>query len=782
MRHIPTGDGTHHTQAPAVGSLRRAGGSPGSGGEPVTARQVARGLVVLALVAAGLALAPTAASAQSTPLVTNAAETSAGGHTVASDELLAVSFTTGAHPSGYWLSSVGLYVTVAGGARPTVAIHDDSSGSPGTSLATLTNPPSFGAGTGEDVFTAPGVELAARTTYWVVIDKGSIGTLAVGQTRSDDQTGEAGWSIGDAWQDKADLGAWTASAEGKTLRLSLRGEERPPLLVRNTAQTPATGTEAVSADELVAVSFTTGANPGGYWLSSVALYMQIGSSAVPVVAIYDDSSGSPGTSQATLINPDSYTVANTRDVFTAAAVTLGANTTYWVVIDKGTAGTLAVGQTGSDGQTGEAGWSIGDAWQNKIGTNAWGDSLSSLTLRLSIFGEAINSDPVFATGSAARSVRENTYLGYLGGVVGPNTFSGNVGAAVAARDPDGDRLTYSVVATSDSDGAAHLAAFNEDFALNARTGQVSVKAGALIDYETRSSYKVTVQVSDNKGLRGAPDTEVDDTVELTVTVTDVANEVPHTTRLLQVSSAGNDCLWTPGEKVVVTVNFNEAVTVDTTGGTPSLTLHLATRKPGVFVYDSGSGTRDLKFVYTVPSSVGSFYYLRAYDSTLVTNGGSITSTATGAAADLRHGAISWAPRSVRCGPWPDTSKARPTITGVEVSGAWEHGPDAGTWGNGRAVDVWLTFSEAVDVFYLDKEAWAYTPAVQRTLTLPTVTIETTFGTETATYGPAGPRPTGCCSATGPAATRASSTRWNCWPTASFATPPGSAPSPAASPP
>ena len=147
----------------------------------------------------------------------------------------------------------------------------------------------------------------------------------------------------------------------------------------------------------------------------------------------------------------------------------------------------------------------------------------------------------------------------------------------------------------------------------------------------------------------------------------------------------------------------------------------------------------MKFVYTVPSSVGSFFYLRVYDSTLVTNGGSITSTATGADADLRHGAISWAPRSVRCGPWPDTSKARPTITGVEVSGAWTNvTPKGGTWGNGRAVDVWLTFSEAVDVFYLDKEAWAYTPSVRRTLTLPTVTIETTFGTRTAEWAYAGP--------------------------------------------
>ena len=361
-----------------------------------------------------------------------------------------------------------------------------------------------------------------------------------------------------------------ASAE-RVAQLAVLG-----VLVSNSGETSAGG-HSVAADELLAVSFTTGANHGGYYMSSVSLEASFSGTAVVTVALYDDSSGSPGTSQATL------TRAATSSFFTAAGVVLAASTTYWVVLDNGTAGSVSVSQTASDDQTGEAGWGIGDTFWNKVGTGAWTAAANGNTLQIKVRGGAINSAPVFAAERVARSVAENTYLGYLGGVVGPNTFSGNVGAAVAARDPDGDRLSYSVVATSGSGGAAHLAAFNEDFALNARTGQVSVKAGALIDFEDRSSYKVTVRVSDGKDRVGVADGAVDDTVELTVTVTDVADERPHTTRLLQVSSAGSDCIWSPGEKVVVTVNFNEAVTVDTTGGTPSLTLHLATRKPGEFV-------------------------------------------------------------------------------------------------------------------------------------------------------------------------------------------------------
>ena len=40
-------------------------------------------------------------------------------------------------------------------------------------------------------------------------------------------------------------------------------------------------------------------------------------------------------------------------------------------------------------------------------------------------------------------------------------------AAVTATDADGDTLTYSVAATTDSDATEHLTAFNEDFGLDA---------------------------------------------------------------------------------------------------------------------------------------------------------------------------------------------------------------------------------------------------------------------------------------------------------------------------
>ena len=92
-----------------------------------------------------------------------------------------------------------------------------------------------------------------------------------------------------------------------------------------------------------------------------------------------------------------------------------------------------------------------------------------------------------------------------------------MGLAITAADPDsGDVLAYSVAESSDTGAAADLADFNRDFSLDAATGQVSVKATAAIDYETRSTYKVAYQVTDNKnaaggnGSRGGRHAGVDD--------------------------------------------------------------------------------------------------------------------------------------------------------------------------------------------------------------------------------------------------------------------------------
>ena len=104
-----------------------------------------------------------------------------------------------------------------------------------------------------------------------------------------------------------------------------------------------------------------------------------------------------------------------------------------------------------------------------------------------------NNSPVFTDGiSATRSVAENTAAGQ------------NIGTPIAATDEDNDTLTYSL-------GGTDANSFNIDSA----TGQLKTKAE--LDYETKTSYTVTVTTTDNKP-RGSI------AVPVTINVTDVPHE------------------------------------------------------------------------------------------------------------------------------------------------------------------------------------------------------------------------------------------------------------------
>ena len=118
-----------------------------------------------------------------------------------------------------------------------------------------------------------------------------------------------------------------------------------------------------------------------------------------------------------------------------------------------------------------------------------------------------NNPPVFTDGdSTTRSVSEN---------MAPNT---NVGAAIAATDADNDSLHYSL---GDTDAAS--------FSINGESGQL--QTNAVLDYETKASYSVTVYVSD--GNSGS------DIITVDIEVTDVDETLitPVNQRTQQVQDA-----------------------------------------------------------------------------------------------------------------------------------------------------------------------------------------------------------------------------------------------------
>ena len=112
----------------------------------------------------------------------------------------------------------------------------------------------------------------------------------------------------------------------------------------------------------------------------------------------------------------------------------------------------------------------------------------------------VNDPPSFVEGvSTSRSVPENSM---------PGT---DVGLAVSANDSDSDTLTYSLSGTD-----AGL------FAIDDQSGQITVGPGTVLNHEAPvNSYSVTAEVSDRKDADGNPDTVIDDTISVTITVTDV---------------------------------------------------------------------------------------------------------------------------------------------------------------------------------------------------------------------------------------------------------------------
>ena len=80
----------------------------------------------------------------------------------------------------------------------------------------------------------------------------------------------------------------------------------------------------------------------------------------------------------------------------------------------------------------------------------------------------------------------------------------DIGNPVAASDANGDALTYVLSGTDTA-----------SFAIDSDTGQLMTLAA--LDYETKSSYEVTVTASDSGGLS--------DSIDVTITVTDVDEDV-----------------------------------------------------------------------------------------------------------------------------------------------------------------------------------------------------------------------------------------------------------------
>lgn len=100
---------------------------------------------------------------------------------------LTASFTTGSDDAGYELESVTLLLANTSAGEANLHVFSDGGLEPGVLFGTLTAPAIYSADLAETVFPANGIQLAADSTYWLVLEAAS-GAFAWGW--SVDSSGE----------------------------------------------------------------------------------------------------------------------------------------------------------------------------------------------------------------------------------------------------------------------------------------------------------------------------------------------------------------------------------------------------------------------------------------------------------------------------------------------------------------------------------------------------------------------------------------------------------------
>ena len=282
----------------------------------------------------------------------------------------------------------------------------------------------------------------------------------------------------------------------------------------------------------------------------------------PVVTIRStDPWGKPGAVLHTLTNPVIDGSIDTAEDFTSSGYELAANTTYSLVIHKPRAtGHIGFASTFSPFEdTGtQLGWAIGDQYLHEGGLG-WSDlGRTDYVMRMAVYSSGdlpsistpafVDTDCDGTTGAFEFSVDENAAENTVGGVA-------------AAGDADGDSMTYSV-------GGTDAATFNSVFNFNTSTGEITVKSGATLDYESSDkSYSITVSVTDGEDATGAAEspatTDATTSVSIEVINIDEPGIVTLSTTAPRVGGELTASLSDPDDDVMIyTVQWSRSATAD----------------------------------------------------------------------------------------------------------------------------------------------------------------------------------------------------------------------------
>ena len=263
-----------------------------------------------------------------------------------------------------------------------------------------------------------------------------------------------------------------------------------------------------------------------------------------------------------------------------SVVFAGVPVTFAVTTGVGTLS--ATSTTTNDNGQAESTLTLGSS----VGTNTVSVSVQgvSQTITFTATATTTNTAPIFTEGaSTTRTIAENTAAAV------------NIGGAIAATDADNNTLTYTL-------GGTNAASFSID----STTGQL--KTSVALDYETKSSYTVTVTVSDGS---------LTDTINVTINVTNV-NEVA--TNRAPVFTEGISTTRAITENTTTNTNIGTAIGA-TDADSDTLTYTLSGTDGASFSIDSTTGQ--------LKTSVALDYETKStYTVTITVSDGSLTDTIT----------------------------------------------------------------------------------------------------------------------------------------------------------
>ena len=493
-------------------------------------------------------------------LISNLGQSSQGGGDFSNDQ--AQAFTTGSNSGGYSLTKVVIASNLGAAPDFTVSVHENDSGAPGTSLGTLTNPtlPATGE-TANYEFTHSGIDLAASTTYFIVVDAStSSAAYVINNTNSDaeDTGGATGWSIGDSslYRGFGSTGSWTTWAQSK--RISITGTvtggttNNAPVFAdatttRSVPENSAVGTNVGSAvtatdadsDTLEytlegtdAASFAIVSTSGQIQTKTGVTYNHEGTSSYSVTVKADDGNGGTDTIGVTITVSD---VDEAPSAPGAPDVTAASGTTDSLVVDwkepantgpaindydvqyrkssdtawtahahAGTATTTTI--TGLEASTS---YQVHVLAKNAEGTSDWSASGTGSTGTSATGALISNVGQTAATGAAQVSTSQSQAQGFTTGSDSGGYTLGSVELAVSSFSGTASDITVSIYSESSGDPGTVVHTLTTPASISAAVTTFTAPSGATLAAST--TYYVVISTTSSGISLSRTDATAEDT-------------------------------------------------------------------------------------------------------------------------------------------------------------------------------------------------------------------------------------------------------------------------------